>query len=65
MRTTVTIESATINKLVQETKAKSKTQAVTIAINDYLRRKKLEEIMRLKGRLDFELSAEELRHFER
>lgn len=65
MRTTVTIESEAVNKLLQETKAKSKTQAVTIAINDYLRRKKLDRIMRLKGRLDFALSAEELRHFER
>lgn len=65
MRTTVTIESEIINKLLQETKAKSKTQAVKIAVNDYLRRKKLERIIGLKGKLDFELSAEELRHFER
>lgn len=65
MRTTVTIEAEAVNKLLQETKAKSKTQAVTIAVNEYLRRKKLERIMRLKGKIDFEVSAEELRHFER
>ena len=40
MRATVTIEKDTLDELVRETKSKSKTSAVKIAISEYLRRKK-------------------------
>ncbi len=65
MRATVTIEKDKLDLLVKETKSKSKTSAVKTAIDDYLRRKKIEKIQSLKGRLDFDMTADEIRHRER
>lgn len=44
MRATVTIEKDALDTLVRETKSRSKASAVRIAVEDYLRRKKLEKI---------------------
>ncbi|MGQ9647777.1 MAG: DUF2191 domain-containing protein [Thermodesulfobacteriota bacterium] len=65
MRATVTIEKDILDELVRETRAKSKTTAVKKAIHEYLRRKKIEKIKSMKGKLEFDLTAEELRHYER
>ncbi len=65
MRATVTIEQEALNQLLDETKAKSKTSAVKIAINDYLKRKKIEKIKSMKGKLKFDMTADEIRHRER
>ncbi len=65
MRATVTIEQEALNKLLEETKAKSKAAAVKIAINDYLKRKKIEKIKSMKGKLKFDMTADEIRHRER
>ena len=65
MRATVTIEQEALNKLLEETKAKSKASAVKIAINDYLKRKKIEKIKSMKGKLQFDMTADEIRHRER
>lgn len=65
MRSTITIEKEVLDELVQETKAKSKASAVRRAIDAYLRRSKIEKIKSLKGKLEFDLTAEEIRHYER
>jgi len=65
MRATVTIEKDILDELLKETKAKSKTTAVKKAIYEYPRRKKIEKIKSMKGKLEFDLTAEELRHYER
>ncbi len=65
MRATVTIEKDILDELVKETRAKSKTTAVKKAIHEYLRRKKIEKIKSMKRKLEFDLTAEELRHYER
>ena len=65
MRATVTIEQEALIKLLEETKAKSKASAVKIAINDYLKRKKIEKIKSMKGKLKFDMTADEIRHRER
>ena len=65
MRTTVTLDGKKLNELLSETGAKSKTEAVSTAIDDYLRRKRIEKIKALKGTLEFDLTAEEIRHRER
>lgn len=65
MRTTVTIEKDKLDILMKETKSKSKASAVTIAIDEYLRTKKIERILSLRGKLDFDLTADEIRHRER
>jgi len=65
MRATVTIEKDKLDTLMKETKSKSKTSAVKVAIDEYLRRKKVEKIKSMKGRLQFDMTADELRHRER
>ena len=65
MRSTVTIEKAMLDELLTETHAKNKTTAVKEAIADYLRRRRVEKIKSMKGKLKFDLTAEELRHYER
>jgi hypothetical protein len=65
MRSTVTIEKDMLDDLLAETHAKSKTTAVKEVISDYLRRRRMEKIKSMKGKLEFDLTAEELRHYER
>ena len=65
MRSTVTLEKAMLDELLTETHAKNKTTAVKEAIADYLRRRRVEKIKSMKGKLKFDLTAEELRHYER
>ena len=65
MRATVTVEKAVLDELVRETKAKNKATAVKKVIHEYLRRKKIEKIKSMKGKLEFDLTADELRHYER
>jgi hypothetical protein len=64
-RSTVTIDSKHLDELVYETNARSKASAVNQAISEYLRLKKIEKIMTMKGKLDFDLDFDDLRHRER
>ena len=54
-----------LDELLTETHAKNKTTAVKEAISDYLRRRRVEKIKSMKGKLEFDLTAEELRHYDR
>ena len=65
MRATVTIEKEILDELLKETKAKSKASAVKKAIDEFLKRKKIERIRTMKGKLGFDLNAYEIRHYER
>lgn len=65
MRSTVTIEKEILDELVHETGLRSKASAVKVAISEYLRQRKIEHIKTLKGKLRFDKSADELRHYER
>lgn len=65
MRATVTIEKDRLDLLMKETKSRSKTSAVKIAIDEYLKKKKVEKIQSMKGKLYFDMTADEIRHRER
>lgn len=65
MRATVTIDKESLDKLLKETGARSKARAVRMAIEEYLRRRKIEKIKSLKGKLEFNMTANEIRHRER
>lgn len=65
MRANVTIEKDILDELVKETKARNKASAVKIAIRGYLKRKKIEKIRSMKGKLDFDMTADEIRHYQR
>jgi Arc/MetJ family transcription regulator len=65
MRATVTIEKDVLDELQRETRSKNKATAVKLAIREYLRRRKIEKIRSMKGKLGFDLTADEIRHHER
>ena len=65
MRATVTIEKDKLDILMKATKTRSKASAVRIAIDEYLRKMKIEKTKSMKGKLEFDLSAREIRHRER
>jgi len=65
MRATVTIEKDILDELIKETKAKSKATAVRQVVQEYLRHKKIERIKSMKGKLEFDLTAHEIRHYDR
>lgn len=74
MRATLNIPDRLIDDLIKETQAKTKTRAITLAIEDYLQKKRLEKLIALQGKLDLKdtwremeaLELEELgRHGER
>ena len=65
MRATVTIEKEILDDLIRETRAKSKANAVRVAVREYLKRKKIERIKSMKGKLEFDLTADQIRHYER
>jgi len=65
MRATVTIDNDKLDLLMKETKSKSKASAVKVAIDEYLKRKKIEKIRSMKGKLEFNMTADEIRHRER
>lgn len=61
-RTTITLPTDLVEELTPLFEAKTKTETVTMAIKDIIRRKKLERIKAMAGQLEFVASAEELRH---
>jgi len=65
MRTTVTIEKDAIDELMDATKARSKASAVREAVGEYLRRRKIDKIKSLKGKLEFDHRTAGDRHRER
>ena len=65
MRTTITIEKDIIDDLMKEIHAKSKASAVKIAIDSYLKKNKIDKIRELKGKLEFDMTADDIRHYER
>ncbi len=65
MRATVTIEKNILDELVRESGHKNKATAVREAVAVYLKQKKVEKIKAMKGKLKFDKTADQLRHYER
>lgn len=61
-RATITLPSDLLDELMRMLPAKSKTEAVMIAIKEEIRLKKLEKIKNMAGVMEFVSEAEELRH---
>jgi len=62
MRTTINIQDTLMEELLTRSKAETKTQAVHVAITDYLKRKAAEDLIALSGRIqidsDWEMEEE-------
>lgn len=52
MRTTITIPDTLFSELMNFTEASSRTEAVQVAVETYVRRAKLEQLRALRGKLD-------------
>jgi hypothetical protein len=64
MRATLSFSDDLIEDLVRETGAKNKTQAITRAIEDYLKKRRLEKLLSLQGKLDLEDNWKEIEAVE-
>lgn len=61
-RSTITLPSDLLDELMRMVPAKSKTEAVMIAIKEEIRLKKIEKIKNMAGLMEFVSEAEGLRH---
>lgn len=64
MRTTLNIDDCLFQDVLNITKAKSKTEAVRTALTEYLRMKRKEKILAMRGGLDINTDWEKLRQEE-
>ena len=64
MRTTVNIDDTLFQDVLSLTRAKSKTEAIRTALQEYLRMKRKEKILAMRGRLDINSDWEKLRQEE-
>ena len=64
MRATLNIPDNLIKELMQTTKVKTKTKAICLAIEEYTRRKKIEKLLALQGKLYLEDTWKELEDLE-
>jgi hypothetical protein len=70
MRTTLNLDDSLVNKLLETTREKSKTRAITIAIKNYLKNSNIKKILSYQGNLTIEnnwqkLEKEELDEYQK
>lgn len=64
MRATLNIPDDLLSQVQKITGEKSKTKAVTTAMKEYVRQKKINELIALRGKIQIEDVAEELEKLE-
>jgi hypothetical protein len=62
MKTTLNIPEDLIKKAMALAKHKTKTETVIFALQEYVRKKKIEKIMGYQGKLQFDETWEKSRH---
>ena len=66
MRTTLDVDPKLLDEVVETTGERSRSKAVSAALEEYLRDVRLKRLLALKGKLDLDLNDwYELRHRER
>ena len=65
MRTTVTLESEELDRLVKVTGLRTKAKAVTYAVKQTLRLKKIEDLEKLRGKTSLDRRVLRWRHLDR
>ena len=55
MRTTLDLDEDLIQELLKTTKARTKTEAIHLAISELIRRKRLEKLKSLSGKIRIDL----------
>ena len=61
MRTTVTMSDEVLTDLMRFSDAKTKTEAVNRAVEEWVRLRKIRELRSLRGKLSFDQGIEEIR----
>ena len=64
MRTTITIDDAIFGELMRFTQAKTRTEAINRALSEWVRRKKIEKLKALRGKIRFDAGVDDLRRLE-
>ena len=62
MKTTLNIPEDLIKRAMSLAKHRTKTETVIVALQEYVRQKKIEKIMQHQGKLQFEDTWEKSRH---
>jgi Arc/MetJ family transcription regulator len=61
MRTNIEIDEKLMDEILQKTSLKTKKEAVDIALREFLRKIKLQELADLRGKMKWEGNLEEMR----
>jgi Arc/MetJ family transcription regulator len=61
MRTTINVDDTTLDFVMKETGATTKTQAIRQALEEYVRHRKIEKLIALKGKVRFDVDWKTLR----
>ncbi len=65
MRTSITLDEELVGEVMKVTPAKTKTRAVTIALKEYVKRKRIEKLRSMLGNVDVdEESLRKLKEME-
>jgi len=64
MRTTMSLDDKLIKELMKVTGARTKTEAIHLAISEFIRRKKIEGLLALEGKVFLDLDWRELEELE-
>jgi Arc/MetJ family transcription regulator len=64
MRTTLNLDDVLIKELMEVTQAKTKTEAIHLALSEYVRSKKLEGLKALSGKIHLDLDWREVEEQE-
>lgn len=64
MRTTITLPDNLVKDLMHHTHTKKTTEEIIIAVQDWLRIKKINEIKKLRGKLNIDQNLKSLRQKE-
>jgi hypothetical protein len=62
MKTTLNIPEDLIRKAMSLSKHRTKTETIIVALQEYIRRKKIEKILEHQGKLQFDGTWEKSRH---
>ena len=64
-RATLTLPNDLLDELMKSVSAKSKTEAVILAIRDEIKSRKIRKIKEMAGSMEFTATADVLRHGDR
>ena len=64
MRTTLDLDEDLVNELLKATEAKTKTEAIHLAMSELIRRRKLEKLKSLSGKIHIDLDLKKMKKVE-